>query len=300
MSNVIVVGLDPERANGAPLTLAARLAQLTGAALVAVAAYVDDPITNAVSAGTVDEEMRHFALARLAELTSGVDADLMPRRGSSPARVLQDAAVQLHARLIVVGSTSRGRIGRIAPGSTAERLLHGAPCPVIVAPSGLDDAWRPETIGVGFVDLPDGHEALRAAAALAATTGSTLHAMTAVEPHAPIRSAAIPPYRADGVLETATAAARNALERALYRVARGMRTEAEVMVAEPAAGLVDLSRRVDLLVCGSRGYGPARSVLVGGVAHRLVGKAHCPVLIVPRGAADSLAAVDQPVRAATS
>jgi nucleotide-binding universal stress UspA family protein len=300
MSNVIVVGLDPERADEAPLGLAARLAELTGAALVAVAAYVGDPITNAVSAGTVHEELRDFALSRLAELTSGVDADLMARRGSSPARVLHDAAVQLHAHLLVVGSTARGPIGRIAPGSTAERLLGGAPCPVVVVPAGLEDDWRPETIGVGFIDLPDGRLALRAAAALAAQTASTLHAVTAVEPRAPIRSAAIPPYGADGGGETATAAARNALERALYAVSATTRTQAEVVVAEPAAALLDLSRRVDLLVCGSRAYGPARSVLVGGVAHRLLRKAHCPVLVVPRGAAESLGAADRALRAATS
>jgi nucleotide-binding universal stress UspA family protein len=42
------------------------------------------------------------------------------------------------------------------------------------------------------------------------------------------------------------------------------------------------SARVDLLVAGSRGYGPARSVLVGGVTGRLIRAAACPLIIVPR------------------
>ena len=39
---------------------------------------------------------------------------------------------------------------------------------------------------------------------------------------------------------------------------------------------------VDVLFCGSRGYGPARRVLLGGVSTRLVRGARRPVVVVPR------------------
>ena len=39
---------------------------------------------------------------------------------------------------------------------------------------------------------------------------------------------------------------------------------------------------VDLLICGSRGYGPARRVLLGGVSSRLIRRAQLPVAVVPR------------------
>ena len=49
------------------------------------------------------------------------------------------------------------------------------------------------------------------------------------------------------------------------------------------------------MVVGSRGYGPARAVLLGGVSHVLVRDAGCPVLVLPRGgrheALDSLLGV---------
>ncbi len=51
----------------------------------------------------------------------------------------------------------------------------------------------------------------------------------------------------------------------------------------PADMLAEYSSHLDLLVTGSRGYGPLRSVLVGGVSGRLVRTAHCPVIVVPRG-----------------
>jgi nucleotide-binding universal stress UspA family protein len=38
----------------------------------------------------------------------------------------------------------------------------------------------------------------------------------------------------------------------------------------------------DVLVCGSRGYGPARRVLLGGVSSRLLRHARLPVIVVPR------------------
>jgi nucleotide-binding universal stress UspA family protein len=61
-----------------------------------------------------------------------------------------------------------------------------------------------------------------------------------------------------------------------------------VVVGVPVDVLVDLSGRVDLVVCGSRGYGPIQSVLLGGVSHRLLRESRAPVIVVPRGAAAAL------------
>jgi nucleotide-binding universal stress UspA family protein len=47
--------------------------------------------------------------------------------------------------------------------------------------------------------------------------------------------------------------------------------------------LVGLTEHFDLLVCGSRGYGPVRAVLLGAVSRRLVTEARCPVAVAPRG-----------------
>ena len=87
-------------------------------------------------------------------------------RGSA-AHGLDDVAEAEHASMIVVGSARHGARRRISPGSTGERLLHGAICPVAVAPRGLRE--RPsdapvQRIGVGFVDSPEAREAVQVAA----------------------------------------------------------------------------------------------------------------------------------------
>ena len=48
----------------------------------------------------------------------------------------------------------------------------------------------------------------------------------------------------------------------------------------------------DLLVCGSRGYGPMRRVLLGGVSRKLIRRAACPVVVVPRAGRLAAAARD--------
>jgi nucleotide-binding universal stress UspA family protein len=55
-------------------------------------------------------------------------------------------------------------------------------------------------------------------------------------------------------------------------------------VGRPAEILAEASEDLDLLVLGSRGYGPLHSVLVGGVAGRVVREAACPVIVLPRTA----------------
>jgi nucleotide-binding universal stress UspA family protein len=50
----------------------------------------------------------------------------------------------------------------------------------------------------------------------------------------------------------------------------------------PAASTLD-RRDADLLVCGSRGCGPLRRVLLGGVSSRLLRRAACPLMVIPRG-----------------
>ena len=64
---------------------------------------------------------------------------------------------------------------------------------------------------------------------------------------------------------------------------------AEVLEGDAVDELVKVSAGLDLLICGSRGYGPVRSTLVGGVSSRLAHAASCPLLVIPRAPVPGIA-----------
>ena len=61
-----------------------------------------------------------------------------------------------------------------------------------------------------------------------------------------------------------------------------------MIVGDPVRELAAQSGSADLMVVGSRGYGPLRAVLLGSVSGRLVREAACPVIVVPRGVEEPL------------
>jgi nucleotide-binding universal stress UspA family protein len=56
----------------------------------------------------------------------------------------------------------------------------------------------------------------------------------------------------------------------------------EVTRDRPAVSLQQFSAEIDLLVIGSRRWGPTAHLLMGGTGEALVRGARCPLLIVPR------------------
>ena len=73
-------------------------------------------------------------------------------------------------------------------------------------------------------------------------------------------------------------------EDAAGRVADGVATEPLLLHGEPADALAEAASDLDLLVLGSRGYGPVKGTVLGSVSARVMAAAACPVMVVPRGA----------------
>jgi nucleotide-binding universal stress UspA family protein len=308
MSKCILVGFDPRTGDYAPVALGAEMARVTGSALIVASAEGarDGARTDADLVEDCSE-----AVAQAAEKLQGADvrADCLRLRSTSAARALQELAEQEDAGLLVLGSARTSGLGRVLAGSTAMRLLHGAPCPVAVTPSGWSGDRPPETIGAAYADTEEGEQALRGAHALARRLGARLRVVTAVPHTERMHLETDPPIapvvdKRDVVdVEGEHRLDAEARLRALTaRLEGDVPIDAEAISGDPADVLVDFSQGVDLLVVGSRGYGPARAVLLGSVSRRVMAEAHCPVLVVPRGEEDALEALlegerEQPARA---
>lgn len=77
---------------------------------------------------------------------------------------------------------------------------------------------------------------------------------------------------------------REGLDEAVAALPAKVRAETLFVAGTAGHELAAQSEHVDLIVAGSRGYGPRAAVLLGGVTHTLIRKAACPVVVLPRGA----------------
>lgn len=64
------------------------------------------------------------------------------------------------------------------------------------------------------------------------------------------------------------------------QLAPGVEVSATFRVGDPRKALLDLSERAAMVVLGSRGLGPVRSLLIGSVTSALVRHGKCPVVVV--------------------
>jgi nucleotide-binding universal stress UspA family protein len=308
MARPVLVGYDPGTGDHAPVHFGVAMSRLDGAPLI-VAAVQSGPRPIAISglqtvpyAIAADEDLEADCTPMLQQLENelgqqGVAVECRALTGTSVPRALHEAAEAENAALLVVGSTRRGPVGRALPGSTAERLLPGAPCPVAVVPRRWTRNGELETIGVAFVDTPEGREALRGAHVLARRAGAKLRVLTVVRVTLPLymeteaQTAGRRATYLEDVLGEHQLAAVAAARRAVAELDGDADVDVEGFTGDPAEVLVRFSEHLDLLVCGSRGYGPVRAVLLGGVSRQVVAAARCPVVVLPRGVKASLDAL---------
>lgn len=74
------------------------------------------------------------------------------------------------------------------------------------------------------------------------------------------------------------------LEAAVAGIELEAGAEAAFAIGDPPRVLAQALEQLDLLLVGSRGYGPLHAVMVGGVTGRLVREAACPMIVFPRSA----------------
>jgi len=292
MAKPILVGYDPRSADRAPVQFGIAAARFTGAPLIIACAYSHSVVIGQMGHGSMHEDLGSEAGDALGHIRTELSRDHHVRAecislpGSSAPSALHRAAEERDAGLLVVGSSRRGRLGRIVPGSTAERLMHGAPCPLAIVPSGWEAGGGLHTLGVAYTNTPEGHEALHGAMVLARRAGAKLRVLTAVKPHTYGKVAGSLPGSEGTTYDASAAESQQATERILDEAAAdgsGVEVEADVSVQDAADFLIAASGGVDLLVCGSRGYGPKRAVLLGGVSRRVATESVCPVIVLARG-----------------
>ena len=284
MPKNIVIAVDAKERTLDALALGHRLNEATGAPAVLVTVFAHHPLHDPRDPEliAVREEARDtlLELAR-AEGLEITDARVIP--GNFAARELQRVTEERETGLIVVGSTTRGAVGRLFVGGVGERLLTGGACPVAVASRGYSEhaASRLRCIGVGLDGSQEARYALDAAVVLATSCGARIRVITVFARLAfgAAAAGALPGPSANDVMRSEL---RTIHDEAVAGVPADVATESRFVDGSADDVLVAESADVDLLIVGSRGYGPVGAVLLGSASTALSRAATCPILVTPR------------------
>jgi nucleotide-binding universal stress UspA family protein len=286
MYRTIVAGCNGyERGRGA-VSLAHAIASAAGARLVLVGVHHNPPLpfpgTYAEERAELERALRAVRDELAPEAIVQVHADL------SPARALRHVAEAERADLLVVGSRHRRRLQRILEGDRAMQVLHGAACQVAIAPDPLAPHPSLERIGVGIDATPESERALAIARELAGTTGASLWLHVVVDDTisgwAGLAPMGGPPDVYERIITSQVSIARDLLAERLESC-RGLPADGAVVVGSPTGELALVSDGLDLLVLGSRRWGPVRRLALGSTSEGVIRHTACPVLVPPRDGA---------------
>lgn len=290
---IILAATDFSETAEAALEWASELARLQGARLELIHAVTVPPVMSGfVAPGPLfDEEVRAAALARLGETAvrlrqTGAEVATHLAIGT-PSQVILHRAGELPAAAIVMGTRGLTGLRHLLLGSTTERVMHRAPCPVLSVHPGDRGRHRPiRSILVPTDFSHDAEVAIDAAHRLLAPLEQDARLVLFHAFNLPIEYTAYGPiptsvdYLKDRGLES-----ERLLEEMRERLLReGLTVEtvaregdpAEVIAAEAEA------RGVDLIAMGTHGGSGLRHLLMGSTAERVLQHATCPVMTIRR------------------
>jgi len=269
----VFVGVDGRSGGREAIALAKQLVQ-PGGQLTLAHVYRTHRVLGRAAAllQPAEREASLELLGREREAAS-VQAKLVIDAASTVGLGLRQLAARHRADLLVVGSCHRGAPGRLFLGDDTRATLNGAPCPMAIAPGGYQPHELSD-IGIGYDASPESHEALGAARELAARHGSTIRALSVVSLQSIPYGEPIPigwPKFANGLVDDE-----------LKRSAQNEGVIGDATPGRPTKDLAEFANEVDLLIVGSRGYGPLGRLLNGSTSNYLARHACCPLLVLPR------------------
>jgi nucleotide-binding universal stress UspA family protein len=140
----IVLAVDGSESSDRAVSFAGELAKSSGGRIVAV--HIKELIAGRF-AGPVhvdEDEIQSKVRGQIQDLKdAGISADIEMHSTMTggPAPVIAETAGRENADVIVTGTRGHTALAGVIVGSVAQRLLHLAPCPVLVVPA----TYRPQS-----------------------------------------------------------------------------------------------------------------------------------------------------------
>ncbi len=270
----VLVGVDGRPTGRDAIALATRLLDPQGKLTFAhVHEDLQSPV-HTVAPGVMKTE-REVSLELLERERSEtkVTAEIISLVSGSPGAALHQQAEEQQADLIVVGSCSRGAFGRAMLGDDTRAALNGAPSAVAVASRGY--AEHPALLarlGVAYDESSESEAALALARTLTVPTNPVVQVLQVL----PVAT-----YNYFGAVPLG-ASVEELLTDANSRLKALPGVKARAVYGIAGEELATFSDQLDLLVVGSRGYGPLKRLVLGSTTAYLERHARCSLLVLPR------------------
>ena len=231
-----------------------------------------------------EESLREFRAKEFAQ-SLPVQTQLLT---GAPFAEINNAAQSLNIDLIILSTQGRTGLKHFFLGSTTERVVRHAPCPVLTIREQPLQVKFPGDSPCGFkrilvpIDFSEAsHKALFYATAFAEGCGAEITLLHVVElpaypelgyAHVPMKEA----EQKKAALETLELA-----DLELGKSARLIKSRL-VRVGNPSQEIIEEARtqNSDLIVISTHGHGGLRHLLLGSTTEKVMRHASCPVLVV--------------------
>ena len=244
------------------------------------------------------------AIERLNEELTGIHRKHAPTsrpenchiRGGRPYQEIVQLAREIDADLIALSTHGHSGLKHLLLGSTAERVVRSAPCPVLVARKRKQRSKASrEEFAIRRVLVPTDFSqcslaGTEYAAFLARKLNATLRLFHAMYPYTNYVFVDRAGVRLSGLAEAMEETARQEMD-ALKEMdfLRGLPVQTEIL---PGAAVDEIcaaagDHEVDLIVTSTHGRTGLKHALIGSVAEHVVRYAGRPVLVVPSRHAES-------------
>ena len=292
----IVVGIDFSPESEVALQHALMAARRTGANVVMVhAGTIHEPLETRESSLLADytdiiaehqKEVRDY-LAELRERYEGRGVEISHKMiDGFPDTGLCEAAEELEAELICVGTHGRTGIKRFFLGSVSEKVARIFAGSVLVARQGrTSGGYRRILVPTDFSGTA--RAALEAARALAAEDAE-IDLVHCWQLPIPVTSYYVPTTSRGASLKQLAAEIEADAKTRIDELAAGLETggltvSTDVFQSPPAEGIVERASGYDLIAMGSHGHRGFRRLLLGSVAEAVIRHAPCSVLVTHEG-----------------
>jgi nucleotide-binding universal stress UspA family protein len=295
----ILVPLDFSPASMEALDYAVSLAKQFRAAIHLVHVHPPDEAAAVPAAAHVLLQSAE-AIERLNEELTGIHrqhvAPFCPEnchiRPGRPYHEIIGLAREIAADLIVLSTRGHSGLKHLLLGSTAERVVRGAPCPVLVARKRKQKskgASKPFEVRTMLVPTDFSECALAGAeyaAFLAKKLGATLRLFHVTYPYTNYVFVDRAGVRLSGLADAVAESARiemDALKQMDFLRDLSVQTEIRFGYAVDQICSAASQPKVDLVVTSTHGRTGLKHAVIGSVAENVVRYAACPVLVVPGG-----------------